>query len=148
MLDLLISFIRTGRLSGLAVGSTMADASEVLGTPDLREQWPVEHAGHTFETWKYGSLEIDFWDERILAIALDLDDGASVRRLFESGFEVPDGPVCRSGLIEIMDDREIRWDVDDKWTFDDRCTMKTAAGTRLVFHREELTRVSIRGDDF
>lgn len=75
----LLTFIQTGRLGEIGVGSTRAEVELSFGPPDA---WDARFPWPRASYWKYGDFEFHFDHERLWLIFSDTFDVPEMGRLY------------------------------------------------------------------
>lgn len=137
------NFLMSGSLEGLSLGSSEAEVRSLLGEAEARSQKKKRT-----EIWKYGGLQVAFYEGAVSFIGLYFDNGTVV---------LP-STLSAGGLVRIEESRledvksflsanNIGFVEDENLTFDEQaCLRVTQSGVGICFIQDELHSLQLSKD--
>lgn len=115
------SFLKTGKLGEIQLGVCLEDVRNILDKPKLSTQ-----VKPNIDIWKYDDLELTFDNGTIKQIKIGLSNTNPKipNKLAEDVWQVNQSMKIEE-LLDLIDNYEISWRVNEKWSFDRQLCLVT-----------------------
>lgn len=124
---MLIQFLSSATLGALKVGLSSDELVRELGPA-----WDTSKPSGGAVIWKYGALQVTIKDGRILQLLLSCLDRSPLPASLDE-VTVPPPETTLYAFLELLDEHDVSWQVDPKFSFDRQLCILTGGGVRAYF---------------
>jgi hypothetical protein len=127
MNSVLMQFLSSATLGALKVGLPSDQVVRQLGLA-----WDTSEPSGGAVIWKYGPLQVTVKDGRILRLLLSCLDQSPLPVALDE-VTVPPPDTTLYAFLALLDEHDVPWQVDPKYTFDRQLCILTGGGVRAHF---------------
>jgi hypothetical protein len=128
MANVLVTFLKEGRLGPLAPGMTREEVVSACGEPESRAP------NHTPDIWTYGSLQLSFVEDRLYFVQIEFQGMLpKVPPAIVPEEDFFPGILVYEGFLRFLAENNVSWHVLQSLTFDRQVALETGASVTIVF---------------
>jgi len=126
--EVILGFLKEGKLFDASLGMRVPEIIQRLGEPE-----DISEETEPYLIYKYGALQVSFFEEKLVGIALYFEKNHAVFPTSKGQVDVDVCDLKKERLLSLASDQGIALSLDEQLTFDNQICLASELGARVFY---------------